>query len=80
MKTISADEATRHFSTLLHDVATGEVVTVLSHGKPIATISPARPDDAEKEAAKSRLLERLRHQPPSGDQTWTRAELYEDAR
>ena len=42
MKTISAGDANRHFSNLLHELATGEVITVLSHGKPVATISPAR--------------------------------------
>ena len=40
MKTISAGDANRHFSNLLRDVATGEVITVLSRGKPVATISP----------------------------------------
>jgi prevent-host-death family protein len=42
MKTISAGDANRHFLNLLHELATGEVITVLSHGKPVATISPAR--------------------------------------
>ena len=40
MKTISASDAHRHFSNVLRDVATGEVITVVSRGKPFATISP----------------------------------------
>ena len=77
MRTISAGEANRHFSTLLRDVATGEIITVLSRGKPVATISPARLGDVERAAAKLNLLERLRQQTPAGARHWTRDELYE---
>jgi len=42
MKTISAGDANRHFSNLLREVATGEVITVFLRGKPVATIAPAR--------------------------------------
>jgi prevent-host-death family protein len=78
MKTISAGDANRHFSSLLRDVATGEIITVLSRGKPVATISPARSGDGEREAAKLNLLGRLRQQNPSGARNWTRDELYAD--
>ena len=77
MKTISAADANRHFSSLLRNVATGEVVTVLSRGKPVATIAPARSVRGEREAAKRNLLGRLRQQEPSGARNWTRNELYE---
>ncbi|GLW60416.1 type II toxin-antitoxin system prevent-host-death family antitoxin [Hydrogenophilus thermoluteolus] len=77
MKTISAGDANRHFSSVLRDVATGEVVTVLSRGKPVATISPAPSGEPERESAKRALLERLRQQKPSGTRNWTRDELYE---
>jgi len=77
MKTISAGDANRHFSSLLRDVATGEIVTVLSRGKPVATISPARSGGSEREAAKLHLLGRLRQQKASGARNWTRDELYE---
>lgn len=78
MKTISASDANRHFSSLLRDVASGEVVTVLSRGKPVATVFPASSDGDEREAAKLNLLERLRQQKASGARNWTRDELYED--
>lgn len=78
MKTISASDANRHFSSLLRDVASGEVVTVLSRGKPVATVFPANSDGDEREAAKLNLLERLRQQKASGARNWTRDELYED--
>lgn len=77
MKTISAGDANRHFSSVLRDVASGEVITVLSRGKPVATISPARSGGSEREAAKLGLLGRLRQQQASGARDWTRDELYE---
>ncbi len=77
MKTISAGDANRHFSNLLRDVATGEVITVLSRGKPVATIAPARLGGMEREVAKLTLLSRLHQQKPSGARNWTRDELYE---
>lgn len=77
MKTVSAADANRHFSTLLRDVATGEVITVLSRGKPVATISPPHVGGGERELAKRRLLERLNQQRPTGQRNWTRDELYE---
>lgn len=77
MKTISAADANRHFSTLLRDVATGEVITVLSRGKPVATISPAGRENSQRETAKLSLLKRLHQQKPTGVRSWTRDELYE---
>lgn len=77
MKTISAAEANRHFSALLRDVVTGEVVTVLSRGKPVAIVSPVRADNDRRQAAKLNLLQRLRSQKTFGTRNWTRDELYE---
>ncbi len=77
MKTISAADANRYFSSLLRDVATGEVVTVVSRGKPVAVISAANQEDAFKVRAHKRLVERLKSQPSNGARNWTRDELYE---
>ncbi len=77
MKTISATDANRFFSSLLRVVATGEVVTVMSRGKPVAVISAALLEDAFKLHAHHRLVERLKSQLPNGDRNWTRDELYE---
>ena len=76
MKTISAREANRHFSNLLREVSSGEVITILSRGKPVATISPASIDRPQKNAARLRLLKRLEKQNVSGSRNWTRDELY----
>ncbi len=50
---------------------------MLSHGKPVATISPVKLDEKERESAKVNLLDRLRLQQPVGMRDWTREELYE---
>lgn len=77
MKTISAAEANRHFSSLLRDAATGAVITVLSRGKPVATIGPANTTQGSQKSARLQLLDRLRSQKPTGARNWTRDELYE---
>jgi prevent-host-death family protein len=77
MKTISAADANRYFSSLLRDVATGEVVTVVSRGKPVAVISAANQEDDFKVRAHKRLVERLKSQLSGGARNWTRDELYE---
>ena len=79
MKTVSAADANRHFSSLLRDVRSGESVTVLSRGKPVAVIAPVIHNlDKQRQAAKSHLLERLRDQHIQGERTWKREDLYED--
>ena len=77
MTTISAAEANRHFSQVLRQVARGETLIVTSRGKPMATIAPIT-RQAGRILAKRQLLARLANQPPAGDRSWTRAELYED--
>lgn len=77
MKTISAGDANRQFSSLLRDVATGQAITVLSRGKPVATIVPPDSGGIERQIAKHNLIERLQQQKPSGERNWTREELYE---
>ena len=77
MKTVTAGDANRQFSSVLREVVQGEVFTVLSRGKPVATIAPLRSDDLGRDHARRNLLDRLRRQAPSGSRDWTRDELYE---
>jgi prevent-host-death family protein len=77
MKTISAAEANRHFSSLLRQIASGESVTIVSRGRPVATMSPAQQEEGERANAKQNLLARLRSQRPSGARDWSRDELYD---
>jgi prevent-host-death family protein len=78
MKTLSAADVNRHFSRVLREVSQGEHVTVVSRGRPVATIAPVREGGRERQAAKQMLLERLRRQPAVGARSWTRDELYEN--
>jgi prevent-host-death family protein len=78
MKTINASEANRRFSKLLREVARGEVYTIVSRGKPMASIAPADEDASQRRKAKADLLERLNRQAVTGARDWTRDELYRD--
>jgi prevent-host-death family protein len=80
MHTISAAEANRRFSSLLRQVSQGETITVLSHGRPVATISPATAageSGHDRANARARLLERLNREPAAGERGWSRDELYD---
>lgn len=77
MKTVTAAEANRQFSRVLRDISQGETFTVLSRGKAVATIAPAKSADVRRRAAKAALVDRLRKQETSGERNWTRDELYE---
>lgn len=77
MKTVTAADANRQFSTVLQRVSRGEVFTVVSRGKPVATIAPVGSRRKQQESARFRLVERLRQQKASGERRWSRNELYE---
>jgi prevent-host-death family protein len=78
MITESAADANRSFSKLLREVAKGESVTVLSHGRPVATLSPAQDQSREKQHSRTALLKRLSLEPVTDQQrSWTRDELYD---
>lgn len=75
---VSAADAKRSFSMLLREVAKGESVTVLSHGRPVATLSPPRDESRERQKSRTALIKRLRLEPVTDQQhTWTRDELYD---
>ena len=76
MKTITASDARRRFSSLLRHAASGGAVTVLLRGKPVATIAPARSASGQREVARLLLLERLRQQQFAGARGWVRDDLY----
>ena len=79
MKTVTAADANRQFSALLRRVTQGEQVVITTRGKPVATMAPlAAMRDNAREAARMRLLVRLKSQPASGTQrNWTRDELHD---
>ena len=77
MKTVSASDANRRFSTLLRDVGKGEIFEIISNGRAVAVLSPVSASQGAADAAKTRLLQRLRAQPRKVSQAWTRDELYD---
>lgn len=79
MKSVTAADANRQFSALLRRVAQGEQIVITTRGKPVATLAPlVATQDRVRDAAKARLLARLKTQPISGvARTWTRDELYD---
>ena len=75
---ISASQANRSFSSLLRRVAQGQRFTVLSHGRPVATIAPADQARGPEATARRALLARLAMQPATGTpRDWRRDELYD---
>jgi prevent-host-death family protein len=76
---VSAADANRKFSNLLQGVRQGHSYLITSHGKPVARISPVDEDKVMETSARDALIERLREQPVSNAERWTRDELYEDA-
>lgn len=79
-KTVSAADANRNFSKILHGVRRGRIYVVTSHGKPVAKLSPFEESGQASAGARSDLLARLRSQRTARIGRWTRDELYEDAR
>jgi prevent-host-death family protein len=79
-KVVSAADANRNFSQLLHGVRRGRIYVVTNHGKPIAKLSPIEDAGDAGVSARANLLARLRKQKTKRIGSWTRDELYEDAK
>jgi prevent-host-death family protein len=77
VRTITASDANRNFSSLLRDVASGESIIIVSRGTPVAKISPVDAKTGAATAKKSLLL-RLSCQKATGQRGWTRNELYSE--
>ena len=78
MINVNAADANRSFSKLLRQVAQGESFTVLSHGRPVATLSPAQEQGQARQQSRKALLKRLNLEPATQQQrSWTRDELYD---
>jgi prevent-host-death family protein len=80
---MTATEANRKFSTVLREVGLGKKVTITSHGRNVAVVSPAEQDDSEHERkleVLSALKARWEKQPHVTIGPWTREALYERER
>jgi prevent-host-death family protein len=78
MKTVSTSAASRQFAALIREVSSGERVTVLARGKPVAAMVPVNPEIARQAKARQSLLQRLATEPAMGAREWTRDELHAD--
>jgi prevent-host-death family protein len=78
MKTITAADANRRFSSLLREVRKGKEITILSRGTPVAKIISVQSEALRRNALKNVLLSRLKAQDITGSRNWTRSELYDD--
>ena len=79
MKIITASEANRRFSQMLRAVSRGERFTVISRGRPVATVQPVDGGGEERAVARKRLVERLKSSAVLEPVEWTRDELYDES-
>jgi prevent-host-death family protein len=77
-KTVSAADANRRFSQLLHGVRRGRSYVVTSHGQPVARLAPVDEAENAEAGARDALLKRLQRQSVVSIGRWTRDKLYED--
>lgn len=75
---ITAAEANRNFSRCLREVREGASFVITSHGRPIARLTPIVAEDDAAEAARARLIARLRELPLAHLGTFTRDMAYDD--
>lgn len=80
MKSFSAADANRNFSSVLRQVREGQTVVVTSRGKAVALVAPVKGRQLERMKARRSLLKRLRAQRATGARDWVRGELYESRR
>jgi prevent-host-death family protein len=78
-QTVTAADANRKFSQLLHGVRNGQRYLVTSHGRPVARVAPADEPELVNTSTREVLLARLKRQSVRKVGRWTRDELYEDA-
>jgi prevent-host-death family protein len=80
VKSFSAADANRNFSSVLRQVREGQTVVVTSRGKAVALVAPVKGRQLERLKARRSLLKRLRAQRATGARNWVRGDLYESRR
>lgn len=76
-KTISVDEASRTFASLVRAVDGGDSYVITDGGRPVARILPVADAGSPKGDAHSAFLARLFAEEIRQIEPWTREELYE---
>jgi prevent-host-death family protein len=80
MRHVTAREANQRFARLLSSVEDGEQVVITKRGKPVAVVSPCRPDLSEERKAAIEHLRKVMSEPVKlrgPFRTFTRDEMHE---
>lgn len=77
-KAVSAADANRKFSKLLHAVREGQSYVITSHGEAVARIVPVEKNGDVTRGARAALVKRLRSERVVTIGRWGRNELYEE--
>jgi len=80
MRHVTAREANQRFARLLSSVERGEQVVITKRGRPVAVVSPYRPDlSEERKAAIERMIASMDEPVELGApfRTFTRDEMHE---
>ena len=80
MRHVTAREANQRFARLLSSVEDGEQVVITKRGRPVAIVSPYRPDLSEERKAAIEHLKKVMNEPVelrAPFRTFTRDEMHE---
>jgi prevent-host-death family protein len=78
METVTEEDTNKNFSQILRRVRAGESLVITSDGTPVAKLIPFSADNERAEAARARVIARLRELTPANLGTFTRDQAYED--
>lgn len=77
-ETVTVTEANQNFSSVLRRAREGKSLIITRHGEPVAKLIPIDVVDEERsEAARARVIARLRAIPAANLGTFTRDQAYE---
>jgi len=75
MITMTESQARKNFPKIMEEISHGNVVTILSKGKPIASVTPI-PQKTDRKLAEEKLYNHMSKIKSTGIEKWTREELY----
>jgi antitoxin (DNA-binding transcriptional repressor) of toxin-antitoxin stability system len=75
MITMTETQANSDFTKIMKEIVSGNTVTILSKGRPIANITPI-PQKPDKKLALKKLYDHMSTIESTGIKKWTREELY----
>jgi antitoxin (DNA-binding transcriptional repressor) of toxin-antitoxin stability system len=76
MITATKSQVRKYFGEMMEQVSRGTTITILSKGRPVATINPVR-QNLDKEMATKKLYDHMAQIESTGIEKWKREDLYE---